>query len=309
MKYVISGASGLIGSELVRRYEGMHHQVVRLKRMPVSVDADETVAHWLPLEGSVDLEKFENVDVVIHLAGEGIAGERWTDAKKQRIRDSRVIGTKHLCDALAELKQPPLTLICASAIGYYGDRGDEELTEASPPGDSFLARVAKDWEAATQPAAEAGIRVINLRLGMVLAHEGGALAQMLPVFRWGLGGRVGSGRQWWSWVTLAEVVSIIDYIVHNGSIRGPVNVVAPEPVTNRQFTRALGGALGRPTLLPAPAFALRAMFGEMADALLLSSTKVTPDALLDAGYRFRHRNIDDGLKVALREHTQTRREV
>jgi uncharacterized protein (TIGR01777 family) len=236
----------------------------------------------------IDAGGLEGCDAVVHLAGENVGTGRWTAARKAAIRDSRVNGTRFLCDALAGLARPPKTLVCASAIGYYGDRGADVLTEESPPGAGFLPEVCREWEAASAPAAQKGIGVVALRIGMVLSPKGGALARMLPLFRAGLGGVIGGGRQYVSWVALDDLVGIVLHALQSGELRGPVNAVAPRPVTNREFTKALGDALSRPTPLPVPAFALRLAVGrEMADALLLASARAVPRRLEETGYRFR----------------------
>lgn len=294
MKILISGASGLIGSTLARSSTESGHEVIRLVRSPPG--PGQAAIAWDPAAEQLDAAALEGFDAVVHLAGENIAGGRWTRGKKERIRDSRVRGTRLLSRTLARLSSPPGVFASASAIGYYGDRGDKELDEASPAGSGFLAEVCRDWEAATRPAAEAGIRVARLRLGVVLAAGGGALAGMLPPFRWGLGGRLGSGRQYMSWITLDDVTGAIDHVVHSHALEGPINLVAPQPVTNRQFTATLGRVLHRPTLLPAPALVLRLMLGEMADALLLASARVVPRRLLDSGYRFHDPELPGALR-------------
>jgi uncharacterized protein len=252
---------------------------------------------WDPVRREVDAAGLEGHDAVLHLAGENVGSGRWTAARKAAIRDSRVNGTRLLCDALAGLARPPKTLVCASAVGYYGDRGEETLTEESPPGTGYLAEVCREWEAASDPAARKGIRVVALRIGMVLSAKGGALSRMLPLFRAGLGGVIGSGRQYIGWVALDDLPHIILHALQRGDLSGPVNAVAPRPVTNREFTEALGKALSRPTPLPVPAFALRLAVGrEMADALLLSSARAIPRRLEETGFRFRFPE----LPVALR---------
>jgi uncharacterized protein (TIGR01777 family) len=249
----------------------------------------------------IDAAEFEGFDAVIHLAGENVGSGRWTASRKAAIRDSRVNGTRFLCEALAKLARPPKTLVCASAIGIYGDRGEEPLTEESPAAaGGFLPGVCRDWEAASAPASRKGIRVVALRFGMVLSPKGGALARMLPLFRAGLGGVIGSGRQYVSWVALDEIPLILLHALHSGDLSGPVNAVAPRPVTNLEFTEALGKALSRPTPLPVPAFALRLAVGrEMADALLLSSARVVPKRLLDTGYAFRSPELAPTLRRLL----------
>jgi hypothetical protein len=274
------------------------HEVVRLvRRAPVP---GEKAVRWDPEKGEVDAAGLEGLDDVVHLAGENIASGRWNAARKAAIRASRVNGTRLLCDALAGLARPPKTLVCASAIGYYGDRGADVLTEESPPGAGFLPDVCREWEAASEPAARKGIRIVVLRIGVVLSPKGGALSRMLPLFRAGLGGVIGSGRQYVSWVALDDLVGIVLHALQSGELRGPVNAVAPNPVTNREFTEALGKALSRPTPLPVPAFALRIAVGrEMADALLLASARVVPCRLEETGYRFRFPELPAALRHLL----------
>jgi uncharacterized protein (TIGR01777 family) len=293
MKILISGASGLIGSALVGRLAEDGHAVARLVRSPPRPDQSDI--QWDPAHGKLDCSALEGFDAVVHLAGENIAQGRWTDAKKARIRDSRVQGTRLLAQTLAGSPRAPKVLVSASAIGFYGNRGDEELDEDSPGGKGFLADVCRAWESAAQPAADAGIRVVNLRFGVVLSAAGGALAKLLPVFRLGLGGPTGSGRQYMSWITLDDLVEVILHVVMTDSLDGPVNAVAPQPVTNRQFARTLGRVLRRPAFFRTPACPLRIMLGEMADELLLSSARVLPRRLLDSGFAFR----DPGLEQAL----------
>jgi len=292
MQVLVSGASGLVGSALVPALENAGHSVVRLVRR--SPAANEV--RWDPA-GGIEAGALEGFDAVVHLAGESIAG-RWTAAKKSRIRDSRVQGTSTLAAALARVSRPKV-MVCASAIGIYGDRGDEVLREESAPGSDFLAEVGKQWEAATESAAGAGIRVVSLRTGMVLSSRGGALARMLPPFRMGAGGRIGSGQQWMSWIALDDLVAVIQHALATDSLRGPVNTVAPNPVTNAEFTTALGAALHRPAIFPLPAFMVRLMFGEMGEALLLSSQRVDCGKLLASGYRFRHSEIRPALQALL----------
>ncbi|MHB8782326.1 MAG: TIGR01777 family oxidoreductase [Desulfobacteria bacterium] len=286
MRVAITGSTGLVGSAVVPALAESGYDVVRLlRRAPAP---GEKAIRWDPERGVIDAAELEGLDAVIHLAGENVGSGRWTAARKAAIRDSRVNGTRLLCDALAGLARPPKTLVCASAIGYYGDRGEEVLTEESPPGAGFLPGVCREWEAASAAAARKGIRVVAMRIGMVLSPKGGALPRMLPLFRAGLGGVIGNGRQYVSWVAIDDLVGIVLHALRCEDLRGPVNAVAPRPVTNREFTEALGKALSRPTPLPVPAFALRlAVGGEMADALLLASAWVVPKRLLDTGYAFR----------------------
>jgi uncharacterized protein len=243
-------------------------------------------------------ELVSGFDAIIHLSGESIAG-RWTAAKKARIRDSRVVSTKNLSDALAKSERPPKTFLCASAIGYYGNRGDEILTEESPSGTGFLSEVCGEWEAATHPAANAAIRTVNLRTGLVLSPDGGALTQMLLPFRLGLGGRIGSGCQWWSWIHIEDFVAAVHHILHDNSLRGPVNMTSPNPVTNVEFTRTLAAVLRRPAILPVPAFAARLAFGELADEGLLASARVEPRGLITGGFEFKFPQLGSALQDLL----------
>jgi uncharacterized protein (TIGR01777 family) len=293
LNLVVSGASGLIGSALIGRLTASGHRVRRMVRR----SAKPGEITWDPATRKIDAAELEATDGVIHLAGENL-GARWTRARKARIRDSRVQGTNLLSETLARLTRPPRFLISASAVGIYGDRGDEVLTESSPlgDGDNFLVRVGGEWEAAADPARGVGIRVVHPRFGVVLTPGGGALQRLLLPFRLGLGGRIGSGAQWMSWVALWDVVDALEYLLSTEALEGPVNVSAPEPVTNREFSRILGRVLGRPALLPVPAALLRAVFGEMADYTLLSSARVLPARLVESGYRFRY----PGLEAALR---------
>lgn len=295
MKILISGAGGLIGSAAVKSFGQAGHQVTRLVRS----EPGPGEIGWDPAAGRLDPVALEGFDAAVHLAGENIAAGRWTQEKKARIRDSRVQGTGLLSRALAGLDDPPKIFASASAVGYYGDRGDQPLDEASRPGTGFLAEVCRDWEAATRPAAEAGIRVVPVRFGAVLAPHGGALAKMLPAFRVGLGGRLGSGRQYISWITLDDAAGAIGYVLATDTIQGPVNLVAPGPVTNRQFTATLARVLRRPAFLPAPAFALRIAFGQMAEQLLLASQRAVPRRLLDAGYQFHDPELEAALRSML----------
>lgn len=297
MRVAVSGSGGLIGAEVVSALSAAGNEVVRLvRRDPVP---GENAVRWDPGKGISGPEGLSGLDAVIHLAGESIAAGRWNAARKAAIRESRVKGTRILCEALAALPVPPATMVCASAIGWYGDRGEEVLTEESAPGSGFLAEVCRDWEAATTPAAGRGIRVVSLRIGVVLTPKGGALARMLPPFRAGFGGVLGNGRQYVSWIALDEIPGIVLHVLANRDLRGPVNAVAPRPVTNREFTGALGGVLSRATPFPVPAFALRLALGEMADALLLASTRVAPRRLEETGYRFRFPELHGALRHLL----------
>lgn len=296
MDILVTGSSGLVGSALCASLESDGHRVARLVRSGASADQGRFL--WDPAGGSMDDAALGGRDAVVHLAGENIAG-RWTAAKKARIRDSRLRGTSTLAEHLARCNDRPATLVCASAIGYYGERGEEPLTEDSPPGSGFLSDVCREWEASAAAAVVCGMRVVHLRFGVILSPAGGALAQMLLPFRLGLGGKVGSGRQTMSWVSLEDAVHIIRHALDTRDLTGPVNAVAPNPVTNLEFTRALGRALSRPTLFPMPAFAARLAFGEMADALLLASTRVLPEKLRTSHYSFRHREIEPTLRALL----------
>ena len=300
MRVAVTGSTGLIGRALVERLEADGHQAVRLVRPSGSSNPPGTgVIAWDPAQGEIDLADLEGIDAVVHLAGEPIAARRWSGEQKQRIANSRTQGTALLANALARLDQPPGVLVSASAIGYYGDRGDERLDESSSGGRDFLAQVCRDWETAADPARDAGIRVTHPRTGVVLSRSGGALAEMLPFFRLGLGGRIGSGRQWMSWITLHDEVEALVWLL-TADVEGPVNLTAPEPVTNRQLTAALGRALRRPTLLPTPKPALWARLGrELTEALLYSSARVEPALLVRRGFRFTHPDITTGLAAVL----------
>ncbi len=295
MRVLVTGSTGLVGSALVPFLTSGGHDAIRLVR----TKPKRGEVQWDPSAGRIDPAALEDFDAVVHLAGESIASGRWTPAKKARIRDSRVEGTRILSEALAQLKRPPKVFVCASAIGYYGDRGADIVDEDSAPGAGFLADVCREWEAAAQPVLQSPTRVVHLRLGVVLSAAGGALASMLPVFRLGAGGVIGSGEQYISWVALDDVVGIIHHVLNTLALQGPVNAVAPEPVTNRDYTKTLGTILSRPTILPLPAFVARAAMGEMAQELLLSSTRVQPHRLLDSGYRFRFPQLEGALRHLL----------
>ena len=294
MNVLISGATGLIGSALVPELEANGHTVTRLSR---SRSGANTV-RWDPSAGTIEGD-LEGTEAVVHLAGESIAQGRWSPDKKRRILDSRVQGTRLVAERIAALSTPPKVLISTSAVGYYGDRGDEVLTEESTPGEDFLARVCREWEAAAEPARQAGIRVVHPRLGIVLSPQGGALGTTLPIFKLGGGGKIGSGRQWWSWVTLADVVGSIVHSLTEETVEGPVNVGSPNPMTNAEYTKVLGKVLGRPTILPLPAPAARIMLGEVADALLLASQRMQPAKLEATGYSFRHPRLEGALRHLL----------
>jgi uncharacterized protein (TIGR01777 family) len=293
----VTGATGLIGSSLCAALDESNTRVLRLVRRPRPDSVDDIL--WSSQDGVSEPNRLAEADVVVHLAGESIADGRWTRAKKTRIRESRIGGTQLLCEQIARLENPPRSLICASAIGYYGDRGDEELKEENAGGTGFLADVCRGWEEATTPTAKAGIRVINLRLGVVLSQNGGALQRMLLPFKFGLGGRIGTGRQYWSWISLADVVKSIKHCMHSEQLVGPVNCVAPNPVTNREFTKTLGRVLHRPTFLPLPRIGARLGLGQMADELLLASTRVVPQRLLATGYEFAFPDLESALRAEL----------
>jgi len=303
MKVAITGATGFIGSALSERLRSAGHAVVRLVRPASHVQAPQAAgvatAEWDPGRSTLDRDRLAGVEAVVHLAGESIAGGRWTQARKAAIRESRVRGTGSLASALAQLDPRPSVFVCASAIGYYGDRGAELLDEKAAPGRGFLSEVVQAWEAAADPARAAGIRVAHVRFGLVLDPAGGALAKMLPPFRLGIGGRLGSGRQFMSWVSRADVVGAILHAIATPALQGPVNVVAPGPVTNAEFTHALGRALGRPARIPVPATAIRLLFGEMGEELLLSSARVLPARLRETGYRFQDQELERTLRELL----------
>ena len=299
MKILVSGSHGLVGSALIKSLIADGHEVVRLVRRKLEFGADEV--EWHPDHDRIDASRLERLDAVIHLAGESIASGRWTDEKKREIRDSRVKGTTLLSRTLAQCPQPPAVFICASAIGYYGNRGDEVLSETSAPGKDFLSSVCVEWEEATRAASEKGIRTVNARFGIILDAHGGALAQMLMPFRMGVGGRVGDGKQWMSWIALEDVVAGLKFVLQDATARGPINFVAPNPVTNAEFTRTLGRVLSRPTFFPIPVFGARLAFGEMADALLLSSQRVDPVVLEDKGFPFYWPTLEPALQHLLTE--------
>jgi uncharacterized protein (TIGR01777 family) len=298
-RVVVTGASGLVGKRLCAELERDGAEVIRAVRRPIGPQPREL--SWNPDFNQIEAAKLEGVDAVVHLAGENISEHRWTDVFKQRLRDSRLRGTRLISETLAKLTIKPRAFICASAIGYYGSRGDEQLTESAAPGDDFLAHVCRDWEEACQAARDAGIRVVNARIGVVLSADGGALKKMLTPFKLGLGGRIGSGRQYMSWISLDDLSSVLQFALANESLSGPVNAVTPNPLTNAEFTQTLGHVLSRPTLFPMPEFAARLAFGEMADALLLSSTRVVPQALTQVGYHFKYAELEPALRHLLRK--------
>jgi hypothetical protein len=297
MKLLVTGASGLVGSALRERLAAAKHDVWRLDRAAGSADPKQL--RWNPAAQQIPAAVLDGFDAVVHLAGENIAAKRWTAERKAVLRSSRVDATRLLATTLAQLRQRPRTLVCASAVGIYGDRGDELLTESSGAGEGFLAELGRDWEEAVKPAEDAGIRVVHLRFGIILTPRGGALAKLLPMFRAGLGGVIGSGRQYWPWISLDDATGVIEHALFTGDLRGPVNAVAPQECTNREFTAALARALKRPAIVPAPAFALRLALGEMADAALLSGQRVQPAKLLASRYTFQHPTLDAAFAALL----------
>ena len=296
MNILVTGSAGLIGSALISYLSGNQHRIVRLVRH-AQLGADEI--YWNPAGGILDPKDLEGLDAVVHLAGESIASGRWTKEKKRRIRESRLQGTQLLAQSLSRLFDPPKVLVSVSAVGYYGDRGDEPLDEESKPGTGFLAELCRQWEGATQAALMRGIRVVIPRVGLVLSAKGGALELMLPVFRLGIGGKIGTGRQYMSWIALEDLVGVINHLIQNKSIHGPVNAVSPNPATNREFTQSLARALSKPSVFALPAFAARIAFGKMANELLLASARVSPARLVESGFEFRFPELDGALRHML----------
>ena len=297
MKVLITGASGLIGTALQPRLRAEGHDPLLTSR---SEPRDESWIQWDPENGFADPSKLEGIDAVVHLAGETVSGLRWTDEKKKAIRNSRVVGTRSVVDAISELETRPRVLVSASAIGFYGDRGDEVLTETSKSGKTFLAEVSREWEAESRRAEDSGVRTVLLRTGIVLSKDGGALGTMLMPFKLGLGGVVGDGKQWMSWVSLDDHVDVIVFALENDNVRGAVNSVSPDPVTNEEFTKVMGEVLYRPTFIPVPEFAVHMMFGEMGEALLLDSTRVIPKRLADLGYKFKFPDLKKAIENAVK---------
>jgi uncharacterized protein (TIGR01777 family) len=305
MHILVSGSTGFLGTALVETLERQSHTIARLVR-PGTAKRNEGGVHaqavaWDPVAGRFDAAGAEGAEALIHLAGASIAGGRWNESRKELLRTSRVDATRHLIGALAKLQRPPRVIVAASAVGYYGNRGDEILTEASAPGNDFLAGLCREWEAETARGAEFGARVVSLRFGIILAANGGALGQMALPFKLGAGGRLGDGRQWMPWLTLREAVSIIQFALATPGLAGPVNAVTPNPVQNKEFTNVLAKTLRRPALFPAPAFALRLALGEMADALLLISQRVMPSKLAAIGYPFLRPNLANALAEVFRK--------
>ena len=295
MHIAITGSGGLVGSEVTSALANGCHEVTRLVRRR----AGAKEVSWNPTAGVFDAARINGVDAVIHLAGENIASRRWSAQQKQLIRDSRVEGTRILCEGLADMEPPPKVLVAASAIGFYGNRGAEILDESAPAGHGFLANVCCDWEAATRPAEEAGIRVVNLRIGMVLSSRGGALAKILTPFKLCVGGITGNGQQYWSWIELSDVVGVVHHALVEDGLSGPVNAVSPQPVTNREFTETLGRVLSRPTIVRMPGILAKLALGEMANELLLSSARVVPTRLQKSGYEHHYPDLEQALRHLL----------
>ncbi|QDT84318.1 TIGR01777 family oxidoreductase [Gimesia chilikensis] len=299
MKVLISGSSGLVGSALCQRLEAEPDcEIVRLVRKQ-SPDTQQTSVVWNPAEGQLEPQAFDGVDTVVHLGGVNIAGKRWSPEVKQKIFNSRFQSTSLLASQLATLEQKPTVFLCASAVGFYGDRGEERLDESSPRGEGFLADVCQAWEQATLPAQDAGIRVVNMRFGMILDRKGGALGQMLTPFKMGVGGRLGSGKQYWSWIALPDVINALQFCLNHSELAGPVNFVAPDEVTNLEFTKTLGKVLSRPTCLPVPAWGVKTAFGEMGQELMLTSARVVPKKLTEAGFQFQYPQLEDAFRSVL----------
>ncbi len=296
MKVAVTGTSGLIGSSLVSLLSKEDITVCKILR---EKQTDNEMS-WKPENGDWDTAFTDGIDGIVHLAGENIATGKWTEEKKEKIRSSRIEGTKKLSEQVLKLQPPPSVFVCASAVGFYGDRGTEILNEDSSRGSGFLSDVCIDWEEATKEVSNAGIRVVNSRFGMVLSNAGGALAKMLTPFKMGTGGKIGNGKQYMSWVAIDDVAGAIYHALITDSLKGPVNVTSPNPVTNKEFTKTLGRVLRRPTIMPMPAFAARLTFGEMANELLLASTRVEPKKLLDAGYHFQYPELEDALRHILK---------
>lgn len=297
MDVVVSGASGLIGTALCRSLRADGHRVIELVRRSAGGEAD--AVEWEPAAGRLDATRLEGVDAVVHLAGAGIGDKRWSEDRKRVVLESRTKGTSLLAEALASLDRKPSVFVSGSAVGFYGDRGDDVVTEDDGPGPTFISRICVEWEAAGKPAIDAGIRTTFIRTGIVLAPEGGAFGKLVPLFKLGLGGRMGGGREWWSWVSLDDEVRAIRFLIDN-EISGPVNLTAPNPVRNTDVTRTLGTVLKRPTFLTVPSFGPRLLLGrELADSLLFMSQRISPEVLLDNGFEFRHPELEQALRETL----------
>jgi hypothetical protein len=300
MQVAITGSSGLIGGALAASLAGDGHKVRPLVRSPGDATDDPDAIYWEPTGGELNADHLEGVEAVVHLAGVGIGDRRWTAKHKRAVWDSRIDGTGLIARTLAALDEPPKVLVCGSAIGYYGDRGDEVLTETSEAGSGFLAELVQAWEAATKPAEDAGVRVVHARSGLVLSGTGGLLRKLVLPFKLGLGGRTGRGTQWMSWVTLTDEVRALRFLLEAEDVSGPVNLTAPQPVVNQELARALGRAVHRPTFLPTPVFALKlAMGGQLVQELMLASQRVDATVLGEAGFTFEHRDIDTALTTVL----------
>lgn len=297
MKILVTGSTGLIGRALISLLATKGQTIVRMTR--TRPREERSAVYWNPSQGMIDSASIEGIDAAVHLAGENIGAKRWTKQRKAEIRDSRLMGTRLLSETLAKLRCPPKVMVSGSAMGYYGNRGDELLTEESSPGRGFLSELCREWEVATEPAGQAGIRVVHLRTGFVLSPKGGGLARMLLPFRLGLGGRIGDGSQFMSWISIDDLTASIHHALLTETLSGPVNAVAPQAATNREFTRMLGSVLGRPTLFPVPAIVARLALGELADELLLASTRVSPMKLLRTGFQFLHPELEAALRHVL----------
>ncbi|MGD0965525.1 MAG: TIGR01777 family oxidoreductase [Candidatus Acidiferrales bacterium] len=302
MKIIVSGASGLIGTALTAALGGQGHTVLHLVRNQRSPEVSSAEIRWDPPSGQVDVAALEGADAIVHLGGANISDRRWTPARKQALRSSRLDSTRVLVNSLARLQQKPPVFVSASAVGYYGNRGDEILTESSGPGNDFLSHLARDWEGEAMRAGQSGIRTVILRFGVILSSAGGALPEMVRPFKLGVGGRLGSGRQWMSWVALEDAVGIIQSSISHPEWNGTINAVAPEPVRNSEFAEIVGRLLHRPAILPGPAFLLRLALGEMADALLLASQRAIPERLLQSGYCFQFADLEAALRTLLQRH-------
>ena len=304
MKILVTGSSGFIGSALLPVLMSKGHDVRGMVRSSATPGSDDI--EWDPIRRSINAKALEGFAAAVHLAGESIAGGRWTAARKRRIRESRAIGTRFLVDTLTGLSKPPGVLICASAVGYYGTRGAKLLREDSPPGHGFLPDVCQAWEAAANAAAARGMRVVNLRIGLVLGTTGGALVKMIQPFKMGLGGPVGDGGQFWSWIMLDDLLGVVLHALEKEELTGPINAVSPNPLTNRDFSRTLARVLSRPAVAGVPAFALRLLMGEMADELLLASARVEPARLLESGFKFQYPDLEPALRHLLAPSSQSK---